>query len=95
MTDEIALNKEITRGAQAEALMRNEILTEAFDYLRSEYLKAWEHSPALDSPSREKLWQAVQIVTKVKDHIERVVTNGKVAQKELDFRSVRTRKSET
>ena len=39
---------------------------------------------ARDTDARERLWQAVQIVAKVRDHLTGVVTGGKLARRELD-----------
>jgi len=43
-------------------------------------LKSW---PAADTAGRERLWQAVNVVGKVRDHLARIVTDGKLAQREM------------
>ncbi len=83
MTDEIALTKAMARAARAEALLRDELLVESFDTMEREYIQAWRQSPARDTDGRERLWQAVQIVSRVRDHLKSVVNNGKLAQREL------------
>lgn len=82
MTDN--LDQDISRGKQAAALLSNELLTEAFDTLRAEYLKAWEATGARDTDARERLWQAYQIAGKVRTQLNGVVSNGKLAQREID-----------
>jgi hypothetical protein len=83
-TDEIALNRAAERAARAEALLRDELLLEAFDTLDQEYVKAWRATAARDNDARERLWQAVQIVAKVRDHLGSVLSSGKLAQRELN-----------
>lgn len=82
MTDNLDLD--VSRGNQARALLDNPILTECFETLRAEYLKAWEATGARDTDARERLWQAVQIVGKVRTHLNGVVSGGKLAQREID-----------
>src|SRR5262249_5998771 len=83
----------IARGARAEALLGNELLQEAFVRLEQDYIDAWKISPARDTDGRERLWQAVNIVAKVRDHIVKVVNDGKLAQRHLNelVRSTRKR----
>ncbi len=83
MADEIALNRAAERAARADALLRDELLQEAFATLDHDYVKAWRETAARDTDARERLWQAVQIVAKVRDHLANVVNNGKLAQREL------------
>lgn len=84
MADEIALNKAVTRAAHAERLLADDLLKEAFDALDRDYLEAWRLTAVRDTDARERLWQAVQIVGKIKDHLSIVAQNGKMAQKELE-----------
>jgi hypothetical protein len=37
-----------------------------------------------DTDARERLWQAVNILRKVKDHLAQIVRDGKLAQREID-----------
>lgn len=84
MSDEFKLQRDISRQARAEELMRNEMLQEAFATLEVSYIKAWRETLARDTDARERLWQAVQVVGKVRDHIVRVVADGKLAQREIE-----------
>jgi hypothetical protein len=81
--DDDKLYRAISRGAQAEALIRNELLQEAFTALDAEYVTAWRVTPVRDSVAREKLWQAVNVLALVKRHLGMIVSNGKLAQAEL------------
>lgn len=84
MTDEIKLAQATARAARAKALLDDDLLKEAFDRLDSAYVKAWRETGAADDNARHKLWQAVNVVGKVRDHLASAVTNGKVAQREID-----------
>ena len=82
--NEDKLQKSITRGARAEALLKNELLQEALVTLERDYIEAWKTSSARDTDGRERLWQAVNIVGKVRDHIVKVVNDGKLSQRQLN-----------
>jgi hypothetical protein len=84
MTDEHRLIQAVGDAARAEALMRDEVLMGIFAQLETDYIGAWRDTAARDSDARERLWQAVQIVGKVRDHLGMVAANGRVAQAELD-----------
>src|SRR5262245_65548366 len=73
----------IERGARARALVENELLQEAFKTLEEDYTAAWKTWPAADTAGRERLWQAVNVLGKVRDHLARVVADGRLAQREL------------
>lgn len=83
MTDEARLNATATRGARAEELLDNELLTEAFTALETSYVSTWRTTAIDDLAGREKLFLAINIVGKVRDHLASVVANGKLAQAEL------------
>lgn len=82
--NEDKLQASITRGARAEALLKNELLQEALVTLERDYIEAWKTSSARDTDGRERLWQAVNIVGKVRDHIVKVVNDGKLSQRQLN-----------
>ena len=84
MTDEIKLNQDIVRAAQAEALLRNELLESAFSGLETQFMDAWRLTQVRDTDARERLWQAVNVVGKVQDALRVHVNNGKLAQRQLE-----------
>jgi hypothetical protein len=84
MTDEHRLIQAVGDAARAEALMRDEVLAGIFTQLKADYMEAWQNTAVRDTDARERLWQAVQIVGKVRDHLGMVAANGRVAQAELD-----------
>ena len=88
------LHESISRGARAEALLQNDLLQEAFVRLEQDYVEAWRVSPARDTDGRERLWQAVNVVAKVREHIVKVVNDGKLSQRHLDeLTRARTRRA--
>jgi hypothetical protein len=81
---EIKLNADLARRARAEALLENELLREAFLRLEERYVEEWRVCQFRDTDARERLWQAVNILGKVKDHLAKIVRDGKLAQREID-----------
>jgi len=84
MTDESALDADLRKGRAADRLLADETLTGAFDSLKAEYLAAWEATKYNDTDGRERLWQAYQIVGKVRTHLTNLAAGGKLAQREID-----------
>ena len=83
MTDEANLNETSARGARAEELLDNELLAGAFTALEASYISAWRATVVDDVNGREKLFLAINIVGKVRDHLASIVANGKLAEAEL------------
>ena len=83
MTDEDELSKATAKANRAQALLSNELLQEAFSGLEEAYTVAWRSTLIDDVSGREKLFLAINIVGKVRDHLNTVVNNGKLAAAEL------------
>lgn len=83
MSDEIALTKATEHAAQAQRLLDDKMLAEAFKGLEETYTAAWRATTIDDVSGREKLFLAINIVGKVRDHLTSIVNNGKLAQAEL------------
>lgn len=83
MTDEDALSKAASKAARAQNLLGNELLIDAFKGLEDSYTAAWRATLIDDVSGREKLFLAINIVGKVRDHLTAVIANGKLAAKEL------------
>jgi hypothetical protein len=82
--NENKLNADLVRRARAEALIADELLREAFARLEERYLEEWRITQFRDTDARERLWQAVNVLRKVKDHLAKVVGDGKLAEREID-----------
>ena len=78
------LHKDAARAAQAQHLLSDDILQEAFTTLETAYVERWRATHIDDDKGREKLFVAVNVIGKVKDHLASVVSNGAVAKAEID-----------
>ncbi len=83
MSDEIKLTQASERAAQAQRLLTDAMLTDAFKGLEEAYTSAWRATLIDDVSGREKLFLAINIVGKVRDHLQAIVNNGKLAEAEL------------
>jgi hypothetical protein len=83
MSDESRLAQAVTKAVRAQGLLDNELLIESFKTLEENYTAAWRATVIDDVSGREKLFLAINIVGKVRDHLNAVVANGKLAQAEL------------
>lgn len=76
--------EQMARAEKAEALLRNEIFTESFEYLESEFTQAWKKSAIGDTDARERLYMLCQNLEALKGYIMRVVEDGKLAKATLE-----------
>ena len=83
MVDESRLRQDEARARGADALLKNDLLNEAFKGLEDTYTAAWRSTTIDDVSAREKLFLAINIVGKVRDHLTAIVASGKLAQREL------------
>jgi hypothetical protein len=84
VANEHALIRATNKAAQADRLMRDETLTDAFKGLEDAYTAAWRNTSIDDAAGREKLFLAINIVGKVRTHLVNLVANGKLAKAELE-----------
>lgn len=83
MSDEGQLAVATERAQRAQQLLDNELLAEAFKTLEDSYASAWRSTALDDAQGREKLFLAINLVGKVRDHLNAAVANGRLAQAEL------------
>jgi hypothetical protein len=83
MIDEGKLNDEAAKAMRAQNLLDNGELKEAFDKLEDSYIAAWRSTKYDDHAAREKLFLAVNVVAKVKEHLQQMVADGKIAEVSL------------
>ena len=84
MIDEIKLGKAQHRGIRAEELLgENSLFREIVDALYADYLAAWKSTKVMQTAEREKLWQAIQILEIITDHLKQYVINGRIAAGDL------------
>ncbi len=93
MADEFESIRATERAARATALINDETLNEAFTYLEAEYLKAWRNTGVeeRDTMARERLWQAINLLGKVQNHLKKVISDGKIARADLDALEAKSR----
>lgn len=83
MADETELRRDANRAREAEALLGNPLLMEAFDTLAAQYVAAWLVTQTSDSVQREKLYFAARTLPAVKKNLETILMNGSIAAKQL------------
>jgi hypothetical protein len=83
MTDEFALARAQAEALRAKELLGNELLVKAFTGLESAYTQAWRSTTIDDVTGREKLFLAINVVGKVRDHLQAIMNNGTLAAAEL------------
>jgi hypothetical protein len=83
VTDEFALTRATERASQAQRLLDDPMLAESLKGLEDAYTAAWRATTIEDVSGREKLFLAINVVGKVRDHLTAIVSNGKLAAKEL------------
>ena len=74
----------INRASKAEALLRNELLQEGFDYLETQFIEAWRNSEVTDNESRERLYQLLKNLEALKGYVNTVIEDGKMANAQLE-----------
>ena len=79
--DEMALRRDMTAAAQAQ--LELERVGGAFDALKAVYHELWENSAPRDVEGRENLHKCVTMVGKVKSHLEAIVANGRLAERQI------------
>lgn len=60
------------------------MLQEGFETLRNEYLQMWERTPSDGEKTRERLYFALKTLGFVKTHLQRVMSDGVLAEAELE-----------
>lgn len=72
------------RAEKAEALLRNELFVEAFEYLDSQFTSAWKNSDVKDAENRERIYYLSQSLNALRGYFQSVVEDGKLAEAQLD-----------
>jgi len=81
--DEFKLRRQEERGARVGELLKNQYLVEAFQSLETELTEAWKKTGPNESQRREDAWRSLKLLDKLKSGLERQVTTGKTAGKQL------------
>jgi len=78
------LLEEQDRGAKAEALLKNSVLSDSFKSLDELYLEAWKSTSIEQEAQREKIFQMYQALQTFRGHLEEMVTTGKLASSQIE-----------
>lgn len=87
MADEFKLRKQMEKGALAKARLEDETFLAAFAYLEKTYIEQWRVTAFRDADARERIWNLVRGLDKLKEHLATVLANGSMAKHELDAMS--------
>ena len=68
----------IRRAREAEALLENPLLQEAFEKLEGAYTQAFLNTNYDDAEGRERCFRMTHAVQQVRSQLQEVVTNGKL-----------------
>jgi hypothetical protein len=82
--EETKLSKEVSRANNARQLLNNSLLRESLDKIKELYNQSLLNTGAKEVETREKLWQAYQIVGIFERHFIEIIDTGKLATKQLD-----------
>lgn len=69
---------------QARALLDNRLLWQCFDELEKRYIEGWKASLIRDVDGREQAYAAINVIAKVREHLERMVADGDVARATIE-----------
>ena len=87
------LQQEVNQANKVKELFENPLLKESFNKLRKLYSETLFNTGAKENETREKLWLAYQVVSKVEQNLLEILDTGKLASKQLeDFRTSIKRK---
>jgi len=75
---------EVKRGEEAERLMNNPLLKEAFDKLRNGIMEAMATSAVADTGAHHNLVLALQTLMLIERNMREIMTTGKMASIQLE-----------
>jgi len=82
----MTIEQQLHDGSRAKEILENEQFNASFDAIEQELLTAWKTSPQRDAEGREKLFQYLTLLGKVKSHLVSTLESGKLAELELTHR---------
>ena len=84
MADDDRLLKARTDGSRAQSLLNDEVLQGAFAELKRAYAEKLLSTKSDQTAAREILYQAHRLVGEVENHLQSLIGNGKLADRELE-----------
>lgn len=80
----MSLEEEMDRGSQAERLLREPMLVEAFVALDEYYTEAWRDSPLDARKERETIFLYMSALREVRAHLMQIAKTGELAASQRD-----------
>ena len=84
MIDERKLDEEVRRGHEAERLLAHPLLVEAFDTLENHMVAQLRAIPLTDAALERESVRTLQVLHKVKHHIQQIVLTGRMAAEQRE-----------
>jgi hypothetical protein len=81
--DELKLVKQRARGQEAERLLKNSLLKEAFELIEKRIIDDWLGSLPDERNMREELYRSAQNLGKLEQALKSVLYTGEIASKDL------------
>jgi hypothetical protein len=82
----MTIEQNLYDGSRAKEVLENEQFNAAFEAIEQEVMETWKNSPARDSVGREKCWEYLMLLRRVKAHLVSTLETGKLAELELQHR---------
>ena len=80
----LATQDEVDRGREAENLLQNAVLREAWNALQDDLVRQWRLTEAGDTQGRERLWIASTLHDHLHSKLDEFVNAGRMASEEHD-----------
>lgn len=80
------IEQRIYEGDRAKEVLENEAFSAAFVAIEQEVIKEWTNSPARDVEGREKLWQYLRLLQKLKTQLQSTMETGTLAKLDLQHK---------
>ena len=84
MSEDQKLHNELSRAAEAEAVLNNPLVKEVLDSLEKDVIAAWENTPMRDIEAREKAWMYYVAVRKFRNTFINFIDTGRMASLQLE-----------
>lgn len=81
--DEFALRRDMAAAAEVQRLLENPHVEDALATYKAQIIAAWEATAVRDTDGRERYWIAIQVLGKVKTHLETIAANGRLAERQI------------
>jgi hypothetical protein len=73
----------MNRAEQAQRILSDPLVVEAFATLERDCVEEWRRAPARDVEGRERLWLMLKLVEKLRQHFAGLVETGQLASRRI------------